>query len=102
MVFICETLCHVLGVLCWQLNNYELQPGKRLRVNVSIANVRLFVGNIPKNKSREEIMDEFRRHTGLSVCVSLFYLIIIIIILRFVKRCTQSFRGAKGGVNQAA
>jgi len=29
-------------------------------------------------------------------------LIIIIIIFKFVKRCTQSYRGAEGGVNQAA
>jgi len=29
-------------------------------------------------------------------------IIIIIIIIRFVKRRTQSYRGAKGGVNQAA
>jgi len=47
------------------LNGYELQPGKKLRVNISIANVRLFVGNIPKNKSKEEILEEFRKHTGV-------------------------------------
>lgn len=46
-----------------QLDGYEIQPGKKLRVNISIANVRLFVGNIPKNKSKEEILEEFRKHT---------------------------------------
>jgi len=42
-----------------QLENYEIKPGKRLKINVSVANVRLFVGNIPKSKSKEEIKEEF-------------------------------------------
>merc|ERR1719379_2630881 len=42
-----------------QLHNHEIRPGKQLKVNISIANVRLFVGNIPKNKSKEEIKEEF-------------------------------------------
>lgn len=46
-----------------QLNNYELKPGKPLKVNVSVANVRLFVGNIPKNRTRDEILQEFQKHT---------------------------------------
>jgi len=46
-----------------QLHDYELSPGKKLKVNVSIANVRLFVGNIPKNKSRDEIKEEFGKRT---------------------------------------
>ncbi|CAD5113392.1 DgyrCDS2564 [Dimorphilus gyrociliatus] len=46
-----------------QLNNYEIKPNKKLQVNVSIANVRLFVGNIPKNKSREDILEEFKKLT---------------------------------------
>jgi len=46
-----------------QLHNYEIRPGKQLKVNVSIANVRLFVGNIPKNKSRDEIKEEFGKRT---------------------------------------
>jgi len=54
-----------LAVAVFQLNGYEIQPAKKLRVNISIANVRLFVGNIPKNKSKEEILEEFRKHTGL-------------------------------------
>ncbi|KAK0053525.1 heterogeneous nuclear ribonucleoprotein R-like isoform X1 [Biomphalaria pfeifferi] len=45
------------------LHNYEIRPGKQLKVNISIANVRLFVGNIPKNKSREEIKEEFGKRT---------------------------------------
>lgn len=38
-----------------------------MKVNISIANVRLFVGNIPKNKSREEIKEEFGKRTGTIV-----------------------------------
>jgi RNA recognition motif-containing protein len=46
-----------------QLNGYNILPGKALKVNISVANVRLFVGNIPKNKSKEEILEEFSKHT---------------------------------------
>ena len=33
-------------------------------MNVSIANQRLFVGNIPKSKTKEEIQEEFEKKTG--------------------------------------
>jgi len=46
-----------------QLDNYEIKPNKRLKVNVSVANLRLFVGNIPKSKSKEEIREEFGKLT---------------------------------------
>ena len=46
-----------------KLDNYEIQSGKRLKCNVSIANVRLFVGNIPKSKTKEEIHEEFSKLT---------------------------------------
>lgn len=46
-----------------QLHNYEIAPGKQLKVNISVANVRLFVGNIPKNKSKDEIKEEFGKRT---------------------------------------
>lgn len=39
-------------------------PGKNLKVNVSVANTRLFIGNIPKSKSKEEILEEFKQHAG--------------------------------------
>ncbi|GIX74032.1 hypothetical protein CEXT_647062, partial [Caerostris extrusa] len=42
-----------------QLDNYEIKSGKHLKVNVSVPNLRLFVGNIPKSKSKEEIFEEF-------------------------------------------
>ncbi|XP_054718864.1 heterogeneous nuclear ribonucleoprotein R-like isoform X1 [Uloborus diversus] len=46
-----------------QLDNYEIKPGKNLKVNVSVPNLRLFVGNIPKSKSKEEIFEEFSKLT---------------------------------------
>jgi len=33
-------------------------------VNISIAKVRLFVGNIPKQRNKEEIMAEFSKMSG--------------------------------------
>lgn len=46
-----------------QLDNHEIRPNKRLKCNVSVANLRLFVGNIPKSKSKEEIKQEFEKLT---------------------------------------
>ncbi|XP_064617674.1 heterogeneous nuclear ribonucleoprotein R-like isoform X2 [Liolophura sinensis] len=46
-----------------QLDNYEIRKGKYLKVNVSVANLRLFVGNIPKSKTKEEIQEEFSKKT---------------------------------------
>ncbi len=45
-----------------QLNDYELRKGKRVGVTISFNNHRLFVGNIPKNRDREELLDEFTKH----------------------------------------
>lgn len=53
------------GYFIWQINDFEVQPGKRLKVNISVANVRLFVGNIPKQRSKEEIQEEFSKLTGI-------------------------------------
>lgn len=47
-----------------QLDNYEIRPGKRIKVNISVAKVRLFVGNIPKQRSKDEIMAEFSKISG--------------------------------------
>ncbi|KAG8195906.1 hypothetical protein JTE90_001141 [Oedothorax gibbosus] len=47
-----------------QLDNYEIKSGKNLKVNVSVPNLRLFVGNIPKSKSRDEILEEFGKLTA--------------------------------------
>lgn len=47
-----------------QLDNYEIRKGKHLKCNISVANLRLFVGNIPKSKTKDEIFEEFKKITG--------------------------------------
>lgn len=50
-----------------KLDNKEIRPGRRLGVCLSVANNRLFVGSIPKTKTKQEIFDEFSNvTTGLS------------------------------------
>lgn len=46
-----------------ELNNYEIRKGKMIGVCRSVDNCRLFVGGIPKNKKREEILEEMRKIT---------------------------------------
>jgi RNA recognition motif-containing protein len=53
------------------LNGHEIQPGKAIKVNVSVANCRLFIGNIPKSKSKEEILEELRKSIGNSISQSI-------------------------------
>ncbi|XP_037083416.1 heterogeneous nuclear ribonucleoprotein Q-like isoform X3 [Pollicipes pollicipes] len=55
-----------------QLDNYEIKKGKTLKVNISVPNLRLFVGNIPKSKGKEEIMEEFGKHTESLVDVIIY------------------------------
>ncbi|TRY77284.1 hypothetical protein TCAL_10197 [Tigriopus californicus] len=45
-----------------QLNDFELRKGKKIGVTISFNNHRLFVGNIPKNRDREELLEEFSKH----------------------------------------
>merc|ERR1719500_1074429 len=45
-----------------QLNDFELRKGKKLGVTISFNNHRLFVGNIPKNRDRDELLEEFTKH----------------------------------------
>lgn len=45
-----------------QLNDFELRKGKKLGVTISYNNHRLFVGNIPKNRDRDELLEEFGKH----------------------------------------
>uniref|UniRef100_A0AAQ5Z519 RRM domain-containing protein n=1 Tax=Amphiprion ocellaris TaxID=80972 RepID=A0AAQ5Z519_AMPOC len=48
-------------------NNHEIRPGKHIGVCISVANNRLFVGSIPKSKTKEQIVEEFSKVTeGLS------------------------------------
>jgi len=46
-----------------QLDGHEIRKGKSLKINISVANLRLFVGNIPKNKTMDEIKEEFGKRT---------------------------------------
>ncbi|NWU91144.1 RBM46 protein, partial [Upupa epops] len=45
------------------LNNYEIRPGKFIGVCVSLDNCRLFIGAIPKEKKKEEILSEMKKVT---------------------------------------
>lgn len=47
-----------------QCNNSEIRPGKHIGVCISVANNRLFVGSIPKSKTKEQIIEEFSKVTG--------------------------------------
>lgn len=40
---------------CQELNNLEIAPGKHIGVVMSVDNRRLFVGGIPRDRSREEV-----------------------------------------------
>uniref|UniRef100_A0A8C5Q3P0 Probable RNA-binding protein 46 n=1 Tax=Leptobrachium leishanense TaxID=445787 RepID=A0A8C5Q3P0_9ANUR len=45
------------------LNNYEIRPGKFIGVCVSLDNCRLFIGSIPKEKKKDDILDEMKKVT---------------------------------------
>uniref|UniRef100_A0A8C3B2T3 Probable RNA-binding protein 46 n=1 Tax=Cairina moschata TaxID=8855 RepID=A0A8C3B2T3_CAIMO len=45
------------------LNNYEIRPGKFIGVCVSLDNCRLFIGAIPKEKKKQEILNEMKKVT---------------------------------------
>ncbi|XP_052287077.1 APOBEC1 complementation factor-like isoform X2 [Dreissena polymorpha] len=46
-----------------EMNNFEIRRGRLLGVCPSVDNCRLFVGGIPKNKHKEEIMAEMKKVT---------------------------------------
>lgn len=46
-----------------RFDGHEIKNGVQLKVNLSVPNLRLFVGNIPKSKSKEEILSEFAKLT---------------------------------------
>lgn len=50
------------STLFLQLNDYEIRKGKKIGVTVSYNNHRLFVGNIPKNRDRDDLFEEFTKH----------------------------------------
>ena len=51
---------------CFQLNGFEVRKGKSIAILPSLNNHRLFVGNIPKNRDREELFEEFTKHARKS------------------------------------
>ncbi|XP_035204804.1 probable RNA-binding protein 46 [Stegodyphus dumicola] len=54
------------------LDNYEIRKGRTVGVCKSVDNCRLFVGGIPKSKTKEEILEEMRKVTD-SVCKVILY-----------------------------
>merc|ERR1711881_410383 len=46
-----------------KFNNFEIRKGRFLGVCSSVDNCRLFIGGIPKNKSRDEIKHEIKHNT---------------------------------------
>jgi hypothetical protein len=45
------------------MDNHEIN-GKPIKINISVANTRIFVGNIPKSKSKEDIANEMMNQGG--------------------------------------
>lgn len=43
------------------LDNHEVRPGKFLGVCVSLDNCRLFIGSIPRDKRRDDILQEINK-----------------------------------------
>lgn len=60
-----------------QLDNYEIKPGRKLKVNISVPNLRLFVGNIPKSKGKDEILAEFGKLTGKFLNKGFLYILVL-------------------------
>ncbi|KAB0395786.1 hypothetical protein E2I00_012235, partial [Balaenoptera physalus] len=54
-------------------DSYEIRPGKHLGVCISVANNRLFVGSILKNKTKENTLEEFSKVTEGLVDVILYH-----------------------------
>ncbi|KAK8768253.1 hypothetical protein V5799_015279, partial [Amblyomma americanum] len=55
-----------------ELNNQEIRPRRQVGVCQSVDNCRLFVGGIPRDKTREEVLEEMRRVTENVVDVILY------------------------------
>ena len=45
-----------------ELNSYEIRPNRHIGVVKSVDNCRLFVGGLPKNKSKQEIESELHKY----------------------------------------
>ncbi|CAG5107600.1 Oidioi.mRNA.OKI2018_I69.chr1.g3405.t1.cds [Oikopleura dioica] len=54
-------------------DRFEIRNKRELHVTISQPNNRLFVGSIPKTKTKQEILDEFSKHTNGLTDVILYY-----------------------------
>lgn len=57
---------------CRKLNGYEIRPGRQIGVVKSVDNCRLYVGGIPKTKTKEEVLEELSKKAGGIVDVILY------------------------------
>jgi RNA recognition motif-containing protein len=49
-----------------QLNGCEIRKGRKVGVTISHNNHRLFVGNIPKNRDRPQLYEDFAKYARKS------------------------------------
>jgi Q family heterogeneous nuclear ribonucleoprotein R len=70
--FITFTNRDAANIAVHELDGYEIRPDKYLKVNISVPNLRLYVGNIPKSKGKAEILDEFGKLTAGLVDVIIY------------------------------
>ncbi|KAM6949267.1 putative RNA-binding protein 46 [Aplochiton taeniatus] len=61
--FVMYTTREAAQIAIQLLDNYEIRSGKYIGVCVSLDNCRLFIGSIPKEKRKEEILEEMRKVT---------------------------------------
>ena len=64
-----------------KLNKYEMRPNYRIGVLKSIDNCRLFIGSLPKDKSREEILAEMEKLTEGIADVIVYRFILVLFVL---------------------
>ncbi|CAK1553392.1 unnamed protein product [Leptosia nina] len=55
-----------------ELDNYEIRPHHRIGVTISVDNRRLFVGNIPRSKTKEDLFNELSKRVADIVNVVLY------------------------------
>lgn len=70
--FVTFTSCEGASEAVKQMDGYEIRPNRSLKVNISVPNLRLFVGNIPKSKDKADIMEEFAKWTD-DLCDVIIY-----------------------------
>ena len=63
-----------------KMNNFELRPNFRIGVLKSVDNCRLFIGGIPKERPREEILAEMQRLTDGVTNVIVYRLVLFVAI----------------------